>query len=67
MEISSGIMCSHPQSPRTAIWVAEQITGAKFVVQEDESGSTLIICDGIGYTMQPQPANEDAEPGEKKP
>jgi len=35
---------------QTAIWVAEQMTGAKFTVQESESGFTTIICDGIGYT-----------------
>ena len=52
--------------PRTAIWVAEQITGAKFTVQEDESGLTTIVCDGIGYTSQQQMTiNEEVEPGEE--
>ncbi|RPD65847.1 RNA 3'-terminal phosphate cyclase [Lentinus tigrinus ALCF2SS1-7] len=33
---------------RTAIWVAEQVTEAKFRVQASESGA-VIECDGIGY------------------
>ena len=33
---------------RTAIWVAEQLSEAKFHVEETESGAT-IECDGIGY------------------
>lgn len=49
--------------PRTAIWLAEQVTSARFTVQEDEPGQTTIICDGIGYTSQPQLllSNEGAE------
>ncbi|KAF7796539.1 hypothetical protein EIP86_007719 [Pleurotus ostreatoroseus] len=35
---------------RTAIWVAEQLTDAKFHVEEQEDGSTLLYCDGICYT-----------------
>ncbi|KAI0781224.1 RNA 3'-terminal phosphate cyclase [Trametes elegans] len=33
---------------RTAIWVAEQLSDAKFQVEESGS-STIIECDGIGY------------------
>jgi len=38
---------------RTAIWIAEQLTDAKFQVEGDELGSTTIRCNGIGYTSQP--------------
>ncbi|OBZ75223.1 RNA 3'-terminal phosphate cyclase [Grifola frondosa] len=34
---------------KTAIWVAEQLTDAKFEVQEEADGTTIIYCDGIGY------------------
>ncbi|KAI0637260.1 RNA 3'-terminal phosphate cyclase [Trametes polyzona] len=34
---------------RTAIWVAEQLTAAKFRIEETETHS-IIECDGIGYT-----------------
>ncbi|KIK63775.1 hypothetical protein GYMLUDRAFT_71893 [Collybiopsis luxurians FD-317 M1] len=34
---------------RTAIWVAEQLTEAKFSTEELESGHTIIRCQGIGY------------------
>ncbi|KZT03568.1 RNA 3'-terminal phosphate cyclase [Laetiporus sulphureus 93-53] len=39
---------------KTAIWVAEQLTDAKFTVQEQVEGTAqcLIQCDGIGYTPQ---------------
>ncbi|KAI0646786.1 RNA 3'-terminal phosphate cyclase [Trametes meyenii] len=33
---------------RTAIWVAEQLSDAKFRVEESEN-STIIECEGIGY------------------
>ncbi|KAJ7756782.1 RNA 3'-terminal phosphate cyclase domain-containing protein [Mycena maculata] len=35
---------------RTAIWVAEQLTDAKFDVTVEDSGHTIIRCTGIGYT-----------------
>ncbi|GLB35179.1 putative RNA 3'-terminal phosphate cyclase (RTC), insert domain [Lyophyllum shimeji] len=35
---------------QTAIWVAEQMTDAKFEVEEEPSGHTVIRCQGIGYT-----------------
>lgn len=34
---------------RTAIWVAEQLTDAKFDVHEEADSRVLIQCDGIGY------------------
>ncbi|EGO21677.1 hypothetical protein SERLADRAFT_440921 [Serpula lacrymans var. lacrymans S7.9] len=36
---------------RTAVWVAEQMTGAKFALQENESDAT-IVCEGSGYSPQ---------------
>lgn len=38
---------------RTAIWVAQQLTDAKFVIEEEPSGHTVIRCEGIGYTAPP--------------
>ncbi|KAJ6606612.1 RNA 3'-terminal phosphate cyclase domain-containing protein [Mycena vulgaris] len=35
---------------RTAIWVAEQLTDAKFDITVEETGHTIIRCKGIGYT-----------------
>ncbi|KAF9001980.1 RTC domain-containing 1 [Cyathus striatus] len=35
---------------KTAIWLAEKLTGAKFEIKEEESGHTIIRCEGIGYT-----------------
>lgn len=34
---------------RTAIWLAEQLTDAKFTIEPDPQG-TVIRCEGIGYT-----------------
>ncbi|KAK0210414.1 RNA 3'-terminal phosphate cyclase domain-containing protein [Desarmillaria ectypa] len=36
----------------TAIWVAQQFTDAKFDVEADLSGCTVIRCRGIGYSLQ---------------
>jgi hypothetical protein len=63
MEALAGIIYLNPWSSRTAIWLVEQITDAKFTVEEDESGMTTVICDGIGYTSQPQPSTNDEGPG----
>ncbi|KAI0928221.1 hypothetical protein AcW1_005532 [Taiwanofungus camphoratus] len=38
---------------KTAIWVAEQLTSAKFEVNEEPEGQTVIECEGMGYTVQP--------------
>ncbi|KAJ7349339.1 RNA 3'-terminal phosphate cyclase domain-containing protein [Mycena albidolilacea] len=35
---------------QTAIWVAEQLTDAKFDITVQDSGHTIIRCRGIGYT-----------------
>jgi len=35
---------------RTAIWIAEQLTEAKFDTVEDETGHMVIRCGGIGYS-----------------
>ncbi|RDB21493.1 RNA 3'-terminal phosphate cyclase [Hypsizygus marmoreus] len=37
---------------QTAIWVAEQLSDAKFEVEEDSTGHTVIRCQGIGYTAR---------------
>ncbi|KAK0502900.1 RNA 3'-terminal phosphate cyclase domain-containing protein [Armillaria luteobubalina] len=37
---------------KTAIWVAQQLTDAKFEVELDSSGCTVIRCRGIGYSLQ---------------
>ncbi|KAI0750986.1 RNA 3'-terminal phosphate cyclase [Daedaleopsis nitida] len=46
---------------RTAIWVAEQLTDARFVVQESENG-VVIECDGIGYNSSPAPSEAQPTP-----
>ncbi|KAF7322639.1 RNA terminal phosphate cyclase domain 1 [Mycena chlorophos] len=52
-ERASEILCGksglslHTQ---TAIWVAEQLTDAKFQVSVTDSGHTVVRCTGIGYT-----------------
>lgn len=35
---------------RTAVWLAEQLTDAKFEVEKQASGNVIIRCQGIGYT-----------------
>jgi len=35
---------------KTAIWVAEQLTNARFQVEEDNNGLTIIRCNGIGHS-----------------
>ena len=37
---------------RTAIWVAEHMTQAKFDVYEAAQGPCTIRCDGIGFTSK---------------
>ncbi|KAI0048242.1 RNA 3'-terminal phosphate cyclase [Auriscalpium vulgare] len=40
---------------RTAIWVAEQMTKAKFEIATDsETACALITCEGMGFTSRPQ-------------
>ncbi|KAK7023839.1 RNA 3'-terminal phosphate cyclase [Favolaschia claudopus] len=38
---------------RTAIWVAEQLTDARFEITAEDSGHTIVRCRGIGYTGTP--------------
>ncbi|KAG2157580.1 RNA 3'-terminal phosphate cyclase [Suillus bovinus] len=45
--VKTGPLTDHT---RTAIKIAEQMTGATFHLQEDPSGFVIISCDGIGYT-----------------
>jgi predicted methyltransferase len=36
---------------RTAIWLASELTGAKFTEVPEEDGTTVVIeCEGIGFT-----------------
>ncbi|XP_002025839.2 RNA 3'-terminal phosphate cyclase [Drosophila persimilis] len=37
------------QHTRTAIYVAEKMTGVKFCVDINQSGQTVVSCEGIGY------------------
>eukprot|EP01084_Bolivina_argentea_P318181 551755_1 len=37
---------------KTAIYIAEIMTGVKFVVLQQKDGSVLVECDGIGYKPQ---------------
>ena len=34
---------------KTAIWIAEHLTEAKFNVSKNEEGYTIVECDGIGF------------------
>lgn len=36
---------------RTAMYIAEQLTGATFTVQGDANGTLLLSCEGIGYSV----------------
>ncbi|KAF8163086.1 RNA 3'-terminal phosphate cyclase domain-containing protein [Crassisporium funariophilum] len=38
---------------QTAIWLAQELTDAKFEVEEEPSGTVVIRCQGIGYTAPP--------------
>lgn len=35
---------------RTAMHVAELLTGAKFTVEDSDGGTVLLSCEGVGYT-----------------
>lgn len=41
-------------SDRTAIWVAERLTGAKFEVTENIDGTdqSLVSCEGVGVEVR---------------
>ncbi|ETW85646.1 hypothetical protein HETIRDRAFT_379682 [Heterobasidion irregulare TC 32-1] len=47
---------------KTAIWVAEQLTDAKFEIEEDSSGQGVLIrCQGIGLTAEQIPHTNKTE------
>ncbi|KZP29915.1 RNA 3'-terminal phosphate cyclase [Athelia psychrophila] len=48
---------------KTAIWVAELLTDAKFEIQDNTDGSMTITCRGIGYTapLMPTAPSDTAE------
>ncbi|KAF8803623.1 RTC domain-containing 1 [Phlegmacium glaucopus] len=35
---------------RTAIWLAQELTDAKFEIEDEPSGTVIIRCQGMGYT-----------------
>ncbi|PPQ63191.1 hypothetical protein CVT24_005736 [Panaeolus cyanescens] len=43
---------------QTAIWLAEQLTDAKFQVETEPNGQVIIKCHGIGYTACHQDGGE---------
>ncbi|EDR11018.1 uncharacterized protein LACBIDRAFT_316113 [Laccaria bicolor S238N-H82] len=45
-QVRTGAVTLHTQ---TAIWLAQQLTDAKFEVEEESSGTVIIRCQGIGY------------------
>lgn len=45
--VKTGPLTDHT---RTAIKIAEQMTGATFHLEENPSGFVIVSCDGIGYT-----------------
>lgn len=44
----SSLLLGTDLAPRTAIWIAEQLTDAKFELHEDTSGAVILHCEGIG-------------------
>jgi hypothetical protein len=49
---------------RTAIWLASELTDAKFTEVPDEDGTTVVIeCEGIGFTLRDvvEEVNNDTE------
>ncbi|KAG5645038.1 hypothetical protein DXG03_007217 [Asterophora parasitica] len=44
----------------TAIWLAEQMTDAKFEVAQTPDGHSIIRCQGIGYTPDSLPISDSA-------
>jgi hypothetical protein len=46
---------------RTAIWLASELTGAKFTEIPEEDGTTVVIeCEGIGFTPIKAEEEEDS-------
>ncbi|KAF9228595.1 RNA 3'-terminal phosphate cyclase [Gyrodon lividus] len=50
--VKAGPLTDHT---RTAIHVAQQMTGAQFHIDEGTPSSTIITCDGIGFMPSPSP------------
>lgn len=44
---------------RTAIHIAQRMTGAQFHLDERVPDSTIITCEGIGFVPSPPPAIQD--------
>ncbi|KAH9901629.1 RNA 3'-terminal phosphate cyclase [Cubamyces lactineus] len=55
--VKSGPLTLHT---KTAIWVAEQMTEARFHVEETE-GITIIECEGIGFDLMRQTLPQDSQ------
>lgn len=49
---------------RTAIWLAETLAGAKFVINEAEDGCVMVQCTGIGFRPSDPEMNLQAVPTE---
>jgi len=45
---------------RTAIWLAEELTDAKFEIEQEANGTVIIRCQGIGYTTHPMSSVNDS-------
>ncbi|OSX64634.1 hypothetical protein POSPLADRAFT_1136578 [Postia placenta MAD-698-R-SB12] len=43
---------------KTAIWVAEHLTNAKFEIREETDQHFVVQCDGVGYIAQNDPEGE---------
>lgn len=48
-EIVVGELTMHT---KTAIWVAENLTEAKFVTTDLDDGAFRITCKGVGFTIE---------------
>ncbi|EAU88418.1 RTC domain containing 1 [Coprinopsis cinerea okayama7 len=60
---SSEVRCARGElelHTKTAIWLAEQLTDAKFTIEADPAG-TIIRCQGIGYSASPHQSERNAE------
>jgi len=47
LRCGKGDLTLHTQ---TAMWIAEQLTTAKFDIEKETSGHNVIRCEGIGYS-----------------
>ena len=51
------------QTFRTAIWLAKELTDAKFKIEQEANGNVIIRCQGIGYSA-PHTSTLDESTGE---